>query len=39
MAKPYPTMRMPTHQPSAIQMSVVSLGTNAEVMNGRKISG
>ena len=70
MAKMYATMRMPTHQARAIQMSVptgccvsrsrialtmdvtgwysakartgpgmVSVGTNAELMNGRKMSG
>ena len=70
MAKLYATMRMPTHQARAIQMSVptgccvnrsrialtidvtgwcsakartgpgmVSVGTNAELMNGRKMSG
>src|SRR4029079_11988894 len=70
MAKTYATMRMPTHQARAIQMSVptgcwvnrlrialtmdvtgwfsakartgpgmVLVGTNAELMNGRKMSG
>src|ERR1700686_3072217 len=70
MAKMYATMRMPTHQARAIQMSVatgccvnrprtaltmevtgwcsakartgpgmVLVGTNAELMNGRKMSG